>query len=229
MPWSEPPSRALRAGGRGAGHPARGGRVRRARLGDLTPGGCRQFSMLRDSPDTTVPSAQSRLCGPRDAAQSRRGCRLDERNGAKFLPCRHSSLPGGGEAWTRRLTMVEGGVRAGVAWPASIRRRSSGLGRRVGLVGYNGPCCRRRGRRPPAWRLGAWGGRRCRTSEGRTDRGLERRRTAYRCPTSGLTIRRAPSVISGARAVGRWRRRSRPRARRAGRPWPGPGRPARRC
>jgi transposase-like protein len=36
---------ALRAGGRSAGQPARGGRVRRARLGDLTPAGYRRFSM----------------------------------------------------------------------------------------------------------------------------------------------------------------------------------------
>jgi transposase-like protein len=46
---------ALRAGGRSAGQPARGGRVRRARLGDLTPAGYRRFSMPPDSPDATVP------------------------------------------------------------------------------------------------------------------------------------------------------------------------------
>jgi transposase-like protein len=43
----EHPSRALRARGRAADQPALGNRVRRARLGDLTPHGCHQFSVPR--------------------------------------------------------------------------------------------------------------------------------------------------------------------------------------
>jgi hypothetical protein len=53
-----------------------------------------------------------------------------------------------------------------------------------------GACCRR-GRRPPAWRLGASGGRRVTATGRRLDRGLEPAPAAHQRPTSALAT---PSI-----------------------------------
>jgi hypothetical protein len=108
----ERPTRALRAGGRGADEPAAGGRVRRASLGDLTPDCCRCFGCRGLAKRNSAPGAQGspgvcvvqcpRRCGghrpsPQAGSRSRRPGAAHPRLGQPPLPrrCRGPGAPGG--------------------------------------------------------------------------------------------------------------------------------------
>jgi hypothetical protein len=95
-------------------------------------------------------------------------------------------------AWL--LTMVEAANSARLSIAIKQPPQVIRLGRRVGVVvGHSRPCCRRGRRRPPAWRLGASGGRRMLGIRGRPIGGSRRRRTPERCPTSGFATPSIPS------------------------------------
>src|SRR5215207_1582284 len=95
-------------------------------------------------------------------------------------------------AWLLAILQATNAARRGIAIqqpPQLIPLR-----RRIGRVlGHHRPYGRHSVRRPPAWRLGASGGRRMPGIRGRPIGGSRRRRTPDRCPTSRFAT---PSILS---------------------------------
>jgi hypothetical protein len=98
-------TRALRAGCRGAGQPARGGRVRRARFGEPAPAGFRRFSVPRTQQTQQRPQGHLPPMGRQAAAR---------RSWTASVCCKPQGTPRSRPAYVADLVCTAAGRRVGL-------------------------------------------------------------------------------------------------------------------